>query len=62
MPYALRSIWSDPMLLTILIVVLILSIAGGGFSHGKIGYLGWSPLGVVLLAILIFWLTGYIHI
>ncbi len=50
------------MLLTILVIILVLAVIGGGFGQARIGYLGWSPLGIVLLIILVFWLTGHLHL
>ena len=46
------------MLLTVLIVLLLLSLAGGGWGHSRYGYVGWSPAGVVLLVVLVLWFTG----
>ncbi|MBS1148894.1 MAG: hypothetical protein H6Q89_592 [Myxococcaceae bacterium] len=46
------------MLITILVVVLLLSLIGGGIGHGKFGYAGWSPAGVILLVLLVLFLTG----
>lgn len=46
------------MLMTILIVVLVLSLVGGGIGHSKFGFAGWSPAGVVLLILLILFFTG----
>jgi membrane protein YdbS with pleckstrin-like domain len=50
------------MLITILIIALAIAVAGSSFWQKKLGYWGWSPVGLVLLVVLIFWLTGYIHI
>ena len=46
------------MLLTVLIVLLLLSLAGGGWGHSRYGYVGWSPAGVGLLVVLVLWFTG----
>jgi len=46
------------MLITILVVVLLLSLIGGGIGHGRFGYAGWSPAGVILLVLLVLFLTG----
>ncbi len=47
------------MILTILIVLAVLALAGGGFGHARFGYAGWSPLGVVLVVILVLFLLGH---
>jgi len=49
------------MLITILVVVLLLSLIGGGIGHGKFGYAGWSPAGVILLVLLVLFLTGRLN-
>jgi len=46
------------MLMTILIVVLVLSLIGGGIGHSKVGFVGWSPAGIILLVLIILFVTG----
>jgi hypothetical protein len=46
------------VLLTILIVLLVLSLFGGGFSYPRYGYGSFGPLGAVLLVILLLYLLG----
>jgi hypothetical protein len=43
---------------TILIVLLLVALIGGGFGHSRVGYAGWSPAGLIVLVLLIMWLTG----
>jgi hypothetical protein len=45
-------------ILTLLIVLLVLSAVFGAWRHPTGGYVGWSPLGVVLVVLLCLWLTG----
>lgn len=45
-------------LTTILIVLLIVALFGGGFGHPRFGYAGWSPAGVILLVLVVLWLLG----
>jgi len=47
------------MLLTILVILLLVALLGGGYgsTRGR-GYYGWSPLGLLVLIILILALTG----
>ena len=47
------------MLWTILLLVLLISIAGGGVGYRRYGWRGMSPLGVVLLVILVLYVMGY---
>jgi hypothetical protein len=49
------------MLLTLLIVLLVLSLAGGGWGYSRFGYTGLSPAGIILLVLGILWLTGYLR-
>jgi hypothetical protein len=50
-------------LLTILVVLLIVAAAGGFWSNtgGRtFGVYGWSPVGIVLVILLVLFLTGYL--
>lgn len=49
------------MLMTILIVVLILSLVGGGMGHRRYGFAGWSPAGIILAIVLVLFLTGRLN-
>ena len=53
--------WTGFMLLTILVVVLLLSLVGGGFGHSRYGYAGWSPAGIILVILAILFFTGRFH-
>ena len=47
------------MLITLLVVLLLLALLGGGYGHSRgWGYYGWSPDGLLILIILILALTG----
>ncbi len=48
-------------MLTLLIVLLVLALVGGGVGHSRLGYAGWSPAGAVLLVLLVLVLTGRIN-
>ncbi len=51
------------MLWTLLVVLLLLSLFGGGWgSRRGYGYWGWSPLGLLLLIVLIMALTGNLNL
>jgi hypothetical protein len=49
-------------MLTILVVLLVLSLIGGGWGHSRYGLAGWSPAGLLVLVFVIFWLTGHLHL
>jgi hypothetical protein len=45
-------------MLTILFILLVLALIGGGLGHSRFGYAGWSPAGLILLVVLVMLLTG----
>jgi hypothetical protein len=45
-------------MLTILFILLVLALIGGGLGHSRFGYAGWSPAGLILLVVLVLLLTG----
>lgn len=47
------------MLLTILLVVFVLALVGGGFGHSRYGYVGWSPAGIILVVLVLLFFTGH---
>ena len=49
---------TEAEMLTILIIVLVLALLGGGFGHGKFGPAGWSPAAIIAV-ILIFMLVTH---
>ena len=48
------------MLLIVLLVVLVLSIGGGGWGHSRYGYAGWAPAGVILVVLALLYFTGHL--
>jgi hypothetical protein len=51
------------MLITLLVVLLLLALLGGGYGHSRgWGYYGWSPVGLLILIILILALTGNLSV
>jgi hypothetical protein len=50
------------MLLTVLIVLIVLALLGGGVGYSRYGFGGFSPLGVILAIVLILWLVGYLRV
>ena len=49
------------LLLILLLVVLAVSVCGGVWGHSRWGYASWSPLGVLLLILVVLYLTGNLH-
>jgi hypothetical protein len=46
-------------MLILLIVLLILATGGGFYGHSRSwGYAGWSPLGIILVIVVLLMLTG----
>lgn len=46
------------MLLPVLLILLVLALVGGGRGYGRYGGVAWSPIGLILLLVLVLWLTG----
>ena len=49
------------MLMIFLVVLLVLSLGGGGWGHSRYGYASWSPLGLVALVLVVLYFTGNLH-
>ncbi len=45
-------------MLTILVILLVVALLGGGLGHSRFGAAGWSPAGLLLLIVLVMFLTG----
>jgi hypothetical protein len=45
-------------MLTLLIVLLLLALLGGGFGYGRFGAAGMSPAANIVLVLIILALTG----
>jgi hypothetical protein len=45
-------------MLTILIIVLLLALIGGGIGHSRVGLAGWSPAGIIVVILVVMMLTG----
>lgn len=50
------------MLITILVIFLILAVVGGGWGYPRWGYASWSPIGLIVLILIILWVAGYLHV
>jgi hypothetical protein len=49
-------------MLIILLVVFALALAGGGYGHSRVGYIGWSPAAVILAIVVVLYFTGNLHL
>jgi hypothetical protein len=49
-------------MLIILVVLLFLALAGGGWGHSRYGYVGWSPAGLIVLVLVVMWVTGNLRL
>ena len=45
-------------MLTILIIILLIALLGGGFGHGKFGAVGWSPAAIIGIILVFMLLTN----
>jgi Protein of unknown function (DUF3309) len=46
-------------MLTILVVLFLLALVGGGIGHSRFGYAGWSPAGILVVILLVLFFTGH---
>ena len=48
-------------MLTLLVILLVVALVGGGVGHSRYGFAGWSPAGILILIVLVMALTGNLH-
>ena len=48
-------------MLTLLVILLVVALVGGGVGHSRYGFAGWSPAGILILIVLVMALTGNFH-
>lgn len=46
------------MLTILLIVLLLLALGGGGWGYSRYGAASWSPLGIIVVVLLVMFFTG----
>jgi hypothetical protein len=57
-----RAFQKESHLLILLVILLVLSLGGGAWGHSRNwGYAGWSPLGLIVVLLLVLYLTGNLH-
>lgn len=49
------------MLMILFIVLIVLSLAGGGWGYSRYGWAGMSPAGAILVIFAILFFTGNLH-
>ena len=49
------------MLTIILVVLLVMALAGGGWGSSRFGAASWSPLGLIVLIFVVLYFTGNLH-
>jgi len=49
------------MLLFIILLLLVVAVGGGGWGYSRYGYIGWSPAGVLIVLLVVFWATGHLR-
>jgi len=45
-------------MLTILVILLLLALLGGGIGYGRYGFAGMSPAGILIIILIVLALTG----
>jgi hypothetical protein len=45
-------------MITILVILLVLALLGGGFGHGRFGAAGWSPAAIIVVILVVLALSG----
>ena len=49
------------LLMTLLLVVFVLALVGGGVGHSRFGFMGWSPAAVLLAVFVALYFTGNLN-
>jgi hypothetical protein len=47
-------------MLTLLIILLVLALLGGGIGYSRYGWGGMSPAGIIILILVLMALTGHL--
>ncbi len=47
-------------MLTLLIILLVLALLGGGIGYSRYGWGGMSPAGIIILILVLLALTGHL--
>jgi hypothetical protein len=50
------------MITILLVVLLVMAIGGGGWGHTRYGAASWSPLGLIVVVLLVMAFTGNLHV
>lgn len=49
------------MIFIIVVVLLLISLVGGGLGHSRYGYAGCSPAGIIVVLLGILYFTGHLR-
>ena len=50
------------MMLVLVIVLILLALGGGGLGYSRYGVVGGiTPIGLILVVLLVLYLAGYLH-
>jgi hypothetical protein len=49
------------MLLTIIVILLVVALIGGGWGYGTYGWPSLSPVAVILIVLVVLYFTGHIR-
>jgi hypothetical protein len=50
------------MVVTVLVLLLCVAIAGGFWGHSRYGYTGWSPAGLLAVVFVVLWVSGHLRV
>ena len=50
------------MLWTIILVLLLVSLLGGGMGYSRYGYGGFSPVAIIVIVAVILYFTGHLRL
>jgi hypothetical protein len=49
------------MFMIVMIILLVLALGGGGWGHSRYGAAGWSPAGIIVVLLVVFYFTGHLR-
>jgi hypothetical protein len=45
-------------MLTLLVILLVIALLGGGVGHGRVGLAGWSPAAIIVVILVAMLVMG----
>lgn len=49
-------------IILLLVLVVLLALGGGSWGHSRYGAASWSPLGIIVLILVVMIFTGNLHV